>query len=507
MKTTFLILILVIADATVAQQLVLTGTITPLKPVELNDTYDGNYWKKTSLFVMPNAAGNFGKTFASTNSKWVWIGDETNRKWVLLSAGRPLHVTIKNNALVFSGAAKKENDLIASLGLETVQHLPFIKAMNVKRSDAVAPVDSVIRFQLPQILHSLDSAQQHVRRAGLPADIEKIIQAELKYYYANAISGGLAFWLNKRDNRRNFHLHFIDTVQAHFPLPTKTELEISPAANLYLTRLFQLRTWRFIYVYQQDKDRVHADSVFLKTTGISVTAFQSECQQYGERPVFHARMKALLPTYAWERVLNNELFGYCMSGHLQDAARSLQFIQRNTQDAQLVSTGEALYAPLKKSRDQYATNLNIRIRQDYKNISSLDALLAPYKGRVVFIDMWGTWCPHCISDMAYAPVLKRQLEDQDVVFLYLAQDNDEDDEKWRDFIFANNLTGEHVRKTADEMTILWNAFGIPDNEWAYPRYLIVDRSGKIVIKDAKRPSETDALHQQLLAVVRGQIRQ
>lgn len=190
-----------------------------------------------------------------------------------------------------------------------------------------------------------------------------------------------------------------------------------------------------------------------------------------------------------------------MSGNLQDATRRLQFMQRNVDNVQLVRTAETMYASLKEARGQYANNLNIKIREDYKSIDSLEELLAPYKGKVVFIDMWGTWCPHCISDMAYEPALKKHLEGKDVVFLYLAQDADKDDEKWRDFIFTNNVTGEHVRKTAGEMITLWKAFGIPDKDWAYPRYLIVDRSGRIVINNAKRPYQTEALYQQLLEVL------
>lgn len=298
MKNILLALMLITSRTAVAQQLVLTGSVTPAKPVELNDTYDGNYWKKNAAFVTPDASGHFRKTFTSTTPKWLWIGDEMHRKWVLLSPDRPLHVTIKNDQLVFSGTGRPENELISSLGLETIQHLPFMKELKENPSCNDAPVDSVIRFKIPQILHDLDSMQQRVHHARLPAALEKIIQTELRYHYANAIIGGLSFWLNRGNNRRDFHLHFIDTVQAHFPVPTQTELEISPAANVYLNHLFMIRLWKAFYVYRDDKDRVHADSVFLKTTGTDYAALKPETPNDNEMLIFHAYMTALLPTYA-----------------------------------------------------------------------------------------------------------------------------------------------------------------------------------------------------------------
>jgi thiol-disulfide isomerase/thioredoxin len=501
MNNIFCILILLVAQVGMAQQLVLTGSVTPVKPVELNDTYDGNYWKKNASFVTTNAAGKFKKSITSATPRWMWLGDDAHRQRVLLSPGRPLHVTLKNDKPTFRGTGAPENNLIATLLLETTSHLPFIKALRATPSYANAPIDSIIRFTLPQVFTSMDSLQQHVHRAGLPGDVEKTIQTEVKYYYANAIANDMVSWLNRGANRRDFHLYFIDAIEAHFPVPIQAELDVSPAANIYLEQLFRLRVWKVVFAYRTDPDKAHADSVFLNTLGVPYNTVLADAEHINEKMLFHNHMKALMPVYAWERSLNNELYGYCMSGQLQDAARRLQFIQRNTHDVQLVRTAEAMYAPLKNARDQYASNLDIKIRQDYKDIGSAESLLAPYKGKVVFIDMWGTWCPYCISDMAYEPALKKQLDGKDVVFLYLAQDTDKDDEKWRDFIFANNVTGEHVRKTADDMNMLWNGFGIPDRDWKFPYYMIVDRTGKIVVRDAKRPTETDALYQQLLAVV------
>lgn len=47
-------------------------------------------------------------------------------------------------------------------------------------------------------------------------------------------------------------------------------------------------------------------------------------------------------------------------------------------------------------------------------------ILEKYKGRVVYVDFWGTWCVPCIEDIPKAKKLKEALKGEEVVFLYLA---------------------------------------------------------------------------------------
>jgi thiol-disulfide isomerase/thioredoxin len=160
-----------------------------------------------------------------------------------------------------------------------------------------------------------------------------------------------------------------------------------------------------------------------------------------------------------------------------------------------------MFLPLKKARDQYAHNLNIKIRPDYKTANSLAQILQPYKGKVVLIDMWFTQCPPCIAELKHTPALKDRFKNDDVVFLNIASEPDKSDEVWRDFIFINNMTGEHIRKTDNEIKTLWNELGIPDKDTAYPRYFIIDKNGNIADNNAKRPSDGVKLYDQITAVL------
>ena len=47
-----------------------------------------------------------------------------------------------------------------------------------------------------------------------------------------------------------------------------------------------------------------------------------------------------------------------------------------------------------------------------------------FKGKVIFINIWATWCPPCIAEMPGINKLYNDIKDEDVVFLMLSVDKD-----------------------------------------------------------------------------------
>jgi len=423
----------------------------------------------------------------------------------VLSPGRPLQVSINANkrsdVFAFAGMAKPENDLLGKLRLEDGSNLPFVKALKEKNSYASWSVDSVINFKLPQIKRSLDSTQNLVQRTVVPTTIKAAISTELQYFYANAIAKNVGDRLNNFKNRAAFNLHYIDMVWSNFPVPSKGQLDVSISANNYLDIYLRFKAWKAMYMFRTDTNKVRAAAEFKHSLGVAYQELANDPDRTNEIYMMSTRIKTIVPEYAWEKHLSNLMFTFCMQGQLQSADKLLHFIRDNCTDANNIAASEKMFAPLKLHREQYAGNLNIKIRPDYKQAATIQAMLAPYKGKVVFVDMWGTWCPHCIEDMVFEPALKERMKGKDIVFLYVASDEDKDDEKWRDFIFINNLTGEHVRRTSEQIAPLWNELGVIDSEQGYPHYFIADRTGKIVVNNAKRPSNGDALYGEIEAVL------
>lgn len=122
--------------------------------------------------------------------------------------------------------------------------------------------------------------------------------------------------------------------------------------------------------------------------------------------------------------------------------------------------------------------------------SLLHAIFAPHKGKVIYIDVWGSWCGPCREEMKHAPAIKKALEGKDVVFLYFAYSSDE--VSWKNVIKENNITGDNVyhynlpMEQQQLLNELWNVT-------AYPTYILYDKEGRLVTSDAPSPSSKEGL--------------
>ncbi len=97
--------------------------------------------------------------------------------------------------------------------------------------------------------------------------------------------------------------------------------------------------------------------------------------------------------------------------------------------------------------------------------------LADYRGKVVFLDFWASWCPPCLVSLpAYEELW---LELQDEPFVLIAINVDEDTGDGMEFLLNTPVTYPMVADPSGDI-------GIPYGIRSLPVSYLIDREGNIV---------------------------
>lgn len=107
-------------------------------------------------------------------------------------------------------------------------------------------------------------------------------------------------------------------------------------------------------------------------------------------------------------------------------------------------------------------------------------ILKKYKGKTLVIEVWASWCGDCVKAMP--KVKELQAANPDVSYLFISMDKTAD--KWRAGIEKHQIEGDHFMANDQMKGVFAKAL---DVDWI-PRYIIVDKKGKIVLY---RAIETD----------------
>ena len=161
----------------------------------------------------------------------------------------------------------------------------------------------------------------------------------------------------------------------------------------------------------------------------------------------------------------------------------LPAFQRQVRDSALVRAVQARYRhllPLQPGRP--APDFTLRDEVE-KRVSLHD-----FRGKVVYLDFWASWCGPCVAEAPAMARLRQQFGGRDVVFL--AVSIDEQPAAWRAALDRLHLRAPNARHLIDPHTFLANSLRAYEVR-GVPSYWIIGRDGRIIQGNAPRPSEQE----------------
>lgn len=118
---------------------------------------------------------------------------------------------------------------------------------------------------------------------------------------------------------------------------------------------------------------------------------------------------------------------------------------------------------------------------DFYDINNKKTTLKSLEGKLVFIDIWATWCFPCIREIPAFIKLQKEFKNEDVYFVSMClKDSKENFEK---MVNEKNLKGMQLFAPDPE-----HPFFQEYNLKTIPRYILLDKEGKIIDAYAPKPS-------------------
>lgn len=107
-------------------------------------------------------------------------------------------------------------------------------------------------------------------------------------------------------------------------------------------------------------------------------------------------------------------------------------------------------------------------------------------GKIVYIDVWATWCIPCVGEFSHYKGLQKEFaEHEEVEFLFVSIDQEINE--WTNF-FQTKDSPEGIQ--INDLRGHPNYAGVYKSYkmWGIPRYMLIDRDGKIINANAPSPS-------------------
>ncbi|SDD33463.1 Redoxin [Mucilaginibacter pineti] len=486
MKKILFLMAMLCCNYVKAQNITINITGSPDTVVKINYPVDGinyNYWQNQKTYRLDSKNTiQFPNTLKAGN--FIYISNNGKLTPVFITPGKSLQIDLtvndKKQTLTVKGPNADGIVLYNNLNHPSYQ----LKARFYYSNDTTAAgLKKAIDLDITKELHRFDSL---LKVKKVSEEFYRFTERDIRYYYAAVLSSAIFVQYIRTTydhNRPDYKAVFNKDLEDAWPEIYKT----TPPNNQFATGAPE-----FFY-YAKDYATWYKLIYLAKKNGTYNEPLDGS--NYFNR--FYDSFKANFTGKNLEYLQARFIFDEAMEKQYQPQLVTLynRFIKDypksnfTTYLTQLINEITAYH----KRAAQALSAEQIILPTD--GISTFDQLMATFKGKTVYVDMWATWCGPCKDEFQYAADVRKYLKDKNVESLFISMDNDGADKQWRDMIKFYNLSGNHARVNntllKDLLIKFWDGKG-----YSIPRYVLV-KDGVIIEKDAARPSDKQILYDQI----------
>ncbi|WP_448822681.1 redoxin family protein [Capnocytophaga sp.] len=107
----------------------------------------------------------------------------------------------------------------------------------------------------------------------------------------------------------------------------------------------------------------------------------------------------------------------------------------------------------------------------------------PLKGKLLFIDIWATYCPDCRKELPALEALQEDYKAEPITFVSISVDRDK--EAWKAMVKEKKLGGIHLYASPETKELFKELYDLR----SIPRYMLIDEKGNIINANLPMPSD------------------
>ena len=105
------------------------------------------------------------------------------------------------------------------------------------------------------------------------------------------------------------------------------------------------------------------------------------------------------------------------------------------------------------------------------------------KGKMLFIDIWATYCPDCRKELPALEALQKTYKGKPITFVSISVDRDK--EAWKTMVKEKKLRGIHLYASPETKELFKELYDLR----SIPRYMLIDEKGNIINANLPMPSD------------------